>query len=1414
MHLRSKLLHLASVTGVILIFLLLACRISPAAPFPQDKLPPVLQPWADWVLHQEGAYYCPLVWGQTDKRECVWPSELHLQATADGTEFLLSGRLDKKGWIILPGSPRYWPRNVTNAGKDAPILRHNKRPALLLEAGTFDIAGELKWKRIPDSIPITPGAGLIELELNGKYIPAPEYARNQLQLRQAGERAEDTQPGVSFQIYRHLEDRIPQILTTIIKVRVSGNEREIITARVLPDGFTALDIRSEIPARLEDDGRLRLLARAGEHEITLEARNTATSSATQVFSRPSSSPPWPEEEVWSIERHGDLRSIAISGAPVLDPAQTDIPREWKHLPTYLMDMDTKLKFTQEERGHQRSNADRIRVRREMWLDFNAEGYSVRDTISGTLHTRTRLNSTAALELGRAHLNGEEQFITRLSAEGAAGVEVRQQHLKLQADSRITPQSIASIPALGWDFSPVALHTELNLPPGWRMIAAFGADSVSHTWVQQWSLLDMFVVLLLSIGFARMWGWKYGFIAVLGLMLTYQEPNAPRLIWLHLLGAAALMRVAPHGRLQRLVRIYLGVAALAMAVVLLVFAAQQIRSAVYPQLEVVSGSHPLRPQQKGNSVRSDRVMEHTQAGARDAKMLSAVVAPAVMEDAHPRVTHPSYSTSLETQTGPGIPTWNWRKVTFEFNTSIAQGKRMKFIFATPWVTRAGLVVGVLLALYMFGRIGVALKPGKDGDSAGSSANPPSPRTGAQSTTALTLGLLAGALALMCLSTPAHAREHPPTTPAGSTIEAHSLNSIPSAEILDELRRRLTQVPECAPDCAALQHVRVEISAHSLKIEQQINSATLSAVPLAFPLGQLAPARVVTQSGTQPILLRTAQNQAQDQAHAQLWARVESGTTTLSLSAPIPADMTQVEIPLPLRAGEISIAAEGWETLNQTENPANTATISFSRSGEAQTRQPEIAELPLYAEVQRNLDLGVEWRLETTLRRMSSTGTGGVIAVPLLDGEQIVTPGVETRAGHVLIELGPETKTVQWKSRLDNESPIELQSADTSRFHEVWRLQLSPLWHATFSGTPLIYTYQNGRWLAEWHPRAQEKLRLHIERPQGTPGHHITVENCSLEHKRGAQRSETNLELNIRSSVATRHTIILPSPDVEVEQVRRNGREIRIEQEGAQLTLPLQGGTQQVKIIWKREHDLATVSPTPELKLNAPAVNIGLNLTLPQTRWVLFAGGPIMGPAVLFWGVVLVLGIASLVLGRYAPTPLRWWHWFILGAGLSQAPLPALLLVVLWLILLGIRKKYGNRIQHGLAFNAMQLGLALFSICALLALIAAVQQGLLGMPEMQVAGHNSSAWNLHWYQDRSSGALPTAWALSVPLLVYRALMLMWALWLALALLHWLRWGWGCFATGELWRTLPRRTRSAKTDPTNTAATEKHSRSGKDS
>ena len=95
--------------------------------------------------------------------------------------------------------------------------------------------------------------------------------------------------------------------------------------------------------------------------------------------------------------------------------------------------------------------------------------------------------------------------------------------------------------------------------------------------------------------------------------------------------------------------------------------------------------------------------------------------------------------------------------------------------------------------------------------------------------------------------------------------------------------------------------------------------------------------------------------------------------------------------------------------------------------------------------------------------------------------------------------------------------------------------------------------------------------------------------------------------------------------------------------------------------------------------------------------------------------------------------------------------------------------------------------------MVALVGAVPRGLLGLPDMHVVGNGSSAADLHWFADQSTGALPVVGVLSVSLWFYKLAMLAWALWLANALIGWLRWAFGAWSSGGYWR--PREPKNAK-------------------
>jgi hypothetical protein len=175
-------------------------------------------------------------------------------------------------------------------------------------------------------------------------------------------------------------------------------------------------------------------------------------------------------------------------------------------------------------------------------------------------------------------------------------------------------------------------------------------------------------------------------------------------------------------------------------------------------------------------------------------------------------------------------------------------------------------------------------------------------------------------------------------------------------------------------------------------------------------------------------------------------------------------------------------------------------------------------------------------------------------------------------------------------------------------------------------------------------------------------------------------------------------------------------------------------------------------------------------------------------VLFWSLLVVLLVVALALGKNRWTPLRGWHWLLLGVGLSQVSVVAGAVFVGWLMALGWRARDSG---VGLArswFNLRQAALIAWTLVALGILGVSLYNGLLGTPDMQVRGNGSSAELLRWFVDRSEQTLPRVWMISTPILVYRGAMLAWALWIALALLGWLRWGWDSLTRGGLWRKRP--------------------------
>jgi hypothetical protein len=516
----------------------------------------------------------------------------------------------------------------------------------------------------------------------------------------------------------------------------------------------------------------------------------------------------------------------------------------------------------------------------------------------------------------------------------------------------------------------------------------------------------------------------------------------------------------------------------------------------------------------------------------------------------------------------------------------------------------------------------------------------------------------------------------------------------------------------------------------------------------------------------------------------------------LAGPVAAGVERIELALPLRPAVVSVEAPGWSVagVDAAGRPGDALELRRATVDAAEPPPDSIepAPAPFFARVRRTLRLGVAWELETEVERLSEPGRAALLAVPLVEGEAVATEGVSVQDGRAQAAFGPATRRVAWRSTLEPRDAVVLTADREGAWVESWRLEVQPLWHVEAAGLPPVAVPDAlTAPPREWRPWPGESLRLAITRPRGAGGATLTIDAAVLSLRPGERAADAELGLELRASQGGRHTLTLPE-GAELRRVEVDGVEQPLRAEGRALSLPLRPGAQGVLLAFRTPAGIAARWAAPRVDLGAPAVNLSATIEVPASRWVLWARGPRQGPAVLFWSLLLVVAVAAAGLARVPGTPLRFRHWLLLGVGLTQVPVWMAGIVAGWLLALAWRRRHGAALPP-LGFDALQAGLAAWSALALVTLFWAIRQGLLGAPAMQIAGNESTAYALRWFQDRSDGPTPAVSVLSVPIWVYRAAMLAWALWLARALLGWLRWGFESWSAGGTWRPLREKLRA---------------------
>ncbi|MCP4701479.1 MAG: hypothetical protein GY862_32180 [Gammaproteobacteria bacterium] len=1380
--------RMQSVFIFILAFLLTsAIQAGPVSP---EKVPEALKPWVSWVLHDKETGRCPMLYNQA-RRECQWPARLVVDIDEREGRFTQTWLLYAKGRVALPGSPKHWPQQVTANGNPVPVTGHDGVPGVFLQAGQYTVEGRFAWDKRPEFLQLPGYTGLIALTIGQKPMSIPNVdEQGRLWLR--GSEAAIKKPSaeenrLEARVYRLVSDNIPLRLITRLELDVAGRHREISLGPLAdPKIFIPMSVNSPLPARLEADGRLRIQVRPGSWVLRVEMRR---SGETKELSRPAAAEkPWPEEEVWVFKAQNRLRLVEVSGVSTVDPQQTGLPAKWKRFPAYRMRTGEVMLLEEKRRGDPEPAPDQLHLKRQFWLDFDGQGYTVQDHINGSMTSGWRLEMAKPASLGRVSVQGKDQLITRLGEN--SGVEVRRGNIALEADSRIE-QALASLPAVGWLHDFQSVSAALNLPPGWRLLYAAGVDDVPDTWIEQWNLLNLFLVLITALAIAKLWDWRWGALALLTLVLIYHEPGAPQFVWLNILAAMALLRVLPEGKwFTRIIGTCRNLGFLVLLIGGLLFMVQQVRQAIYPQLEHpwLTAGQDQRPvpvqtanvQFEDNEKAAFMAQEEAPVPQQIEQSMRQQIKPsappgkrsylkAKLKKKSARRRLAQIDPEAQVQTGPGLPHWQWTSVPMNWNGPVKQTQQVQLYLLSPLVNsilgtlRASLVM--VLTVFLLWAAWKAPRP---------RGKPQQKIAGSEAGAAAAVLLL-----LFCAPWAVQAAVQ-------ASEQTRDTVSFPAQSLLDQLQQRLLAPPDCLPGCAANPAMRIKLSPRELRIYLEIHAQADTAAPLPGLAKQWLPQQVWLDGQPARGLLR-GQN-------GHLWLNLDKGVHQVQLAGPLPARNT-VQLALPLTPRHVQAEAAGWRVEGLHENGLADKQLQFTREqsgNRAETRAEalETGNLPAFVQVERTLSLGLDWQVETRVRRLTPPGAAIVLKIPLLAGESVTSEIPRVEAGQALINLSPHESQLSWVSVFAKQESITLTAPDTNAWSEVWRLDASAVWHVEIEGIAVVHHQDSGgHWLPEWRPWPGENITLHVTRPAGIGGQVMTMDASKLQVSPGQRATDNQLSLNLRSSRGGQHRLTLPE-DAELQSVKINGAAQPIRQEGRGVTLPLTPGAQRVDLLFRQPVGVSAWFYTPAVDLGNVGVNAQIEVKLPNNRWILFTSGPAMGPAVLFWGVLAVLILVSIGLGRIPLSPVKSWQWFLLGLVISQFSIPATLVAVAWFMALGWRQKYNVAETAAWKFNLLQISLAALTLATLSVLFGAIQQGLLGHPDMQILGNGSSRYLLRWYQDRIAGTLPQAQILSLPLMVYRLAMLAWALWLAFALLRWLRWGWECFSAQALWKPIRRR------------------------
>ena len=1327
----------------IYIFILSLLLFNPSLHAINSKdIPNSLQDWKAWVLDDVKDRGCPINF-QTNKRLCSYPTEIEVHLNDDALSFKMMVAVFKnRQSIALPHAYQNWVKDVKVDGKEIAVLGSDKA-LLYLDEGEHTIEGNIIWREAPKYLQLPSNMALVTLYKNGLKIASPKVdAQSKLWLTQNQE-SSTTKGTLSVSIYRKLIDGHPMKMQTNLHFRVSGKMRSVLLDGIVLDGFYPSKVSGNLDAKITKNKKLEVQIKAGEWVLNIDSF-----SPTNLFELhiPKHTFNYTNQETLSLQTNASYRTIEIFNAQSIDPSLTNIPKEWKSLALYLLEEEKNLTIKELYKSAVQQQKNEFILKRKIWLDFDGLGYSIKDNIRANISKVKRLESVGILELGSVMVNSKPMLINTLQGSQQKGVELREQSLRIEASSRYE-NNISLLPINGWSEQFNKVTTELNLPPGWRIFASFGSDSQSEkSWIKEWNLMDIFLVLLLSISIYQLFGLKWSIPATFFLLTLWHEDGAPTLIWLWILAIVALIRVLDEGKIKKVLQVLFAIFSIFLILNILKFSVYKVRTTLYPQLEnrpYISAILPsVIEQGRINKSSMNREMEYdmyeqkinTHNYGRTKNMMIPKKKQILLQN--------KIDPNAIVQTGEGTPTWNWTQHTFYWQSTVGVNDTLKIWFITPMMTKILNILNILGMLFLVWMFLQAFFQTSMGNLKERFFNEHS--------------LKALLFISVMLLTPQNLKA----------------DEIPSTKLLNELKSKLLEAPTCLPNCATMERMNIFVKDDKLFVNMRISAGADISVPIIGNRNIWLPEKVSINESDKSYLKLDKQG--------DLWVMLRKGVHKVELSGTIKG-LNQIMLSSRLSIHNLTTKQSDLWKIN-SDNKSYIELINLDKKS-TQSREKTKSAIEPMVEVTRTFYFGLRWYVETEVKLLNNIDKPYALHYNLLENESVLNKEIEVNGKQAILHLRNSHRVYQWRSSLAITPQLILKSSNKNQVIERWKMDISSMWNMTYSGVESEkQVAQNNLLMPTFRPWKGESLTLNLEPIKAVKGESLTIESSNLDITQSQRYRDLTLTIKLQSSRAGQHIIALENVK-ELSSVKIDRVDYFLKINNNQLSIPLKGKTQTVVIKWKEEAGTQNIYNFSKIDLNKESVNSKLSLNLPQNRWILWTDGPLLGPAVLLWGVLLSVFIFALILGRVKNSPLKFRDWLLLGMGVSTSSIIIMLPIVAWIFLLRAKEQKGEALQ-GKMRNFTQVLIVIFTVVALGTIIGAVSVGLLGNPDMMIEGNSSYGFHLNWYSDRITESLEQPVVISVSMWYYRGLMLLWAIWISFSLINWLKWSWGIFSAGDMW------------------------------